>query len=229
MKTIDYVILTPIAPHKLYSLDRFLNNIILFHSLPREIVFCAEPECVGEILKWEKILEERGIKLVVFTLEPEVLSKTEPARLERIKHSREHLRHYFISSQFQWALWLDSDIIPELNVTQVLMSVAQKEKVLAVTNAYPGRKDVPWHGIACTLTHKAACTLTRFEIGHILWEGEEKHLSEDFCFLAILDRGDSFIKKWTGWGSRKIGRFVSILHEIRPGVDKFLEKKETDH
>ena len=225
MKTIDYIILTPIAPHKLYSLDRFLKNITLFQPLAKEIVFCAEPECVGEILKREKILKEKGIKLVVFTLEPEVLSKTEPTCLERIKYSREHLRYYFISSQFQWALWLDSDIIPEPNIAQVLMDVAQKEKVLAVTNSYPGRGDFSWQGIGCTLTHKAACTLTRFEIGYILWEGEEKHLSEDFCFFAILDRGEPFIKKWTGWGSRKTDTFVSVWHEIKPGVDKFLEKR----
>ena len=226
METPQYIILTPIAGHKLYSLNRFIKNIITFQPLPQEMVFCAEPENLSEIFKQEQVLKEKGIKLTVFTLEPEVLFNSEPTSLERIKASREHLRHYFISSQFQWALWLDSDIIPDSNIAQVLLEIAQREKVLAVTNAYPGREEFPWPGIAATLTHKAACTLTRFEIGRIFWNGKNKNLSEDFCFLAILGAGEGLIKNVTGWGSRKVGRFVSICHEINPGVDKILEKEK---
>ena len=41
-----------------------------------------------------------------------------------------------------------------------------------------------------------------------------------------VDAGEGLIKNVTGWGSRKVGRFVSICHEINPGVDKILEKEK---
>ena len=221
----EYIILTPIAHHKIYSLDRFLRNIFSFTFLPKEIVFCSEPEDVVTISKWESKLKRKNIKLVIFTLEPEVLVEARKGSLERIKISREYLRYYFIHSGFQWALWLDSDIIPEVDTPNTLLSLAQSRKSLVVSSEYQGRGEHPWSGIGCTLTKREACTLSHFDIGY-LYPGtkNEKHLSEDLCFFAILEVGSPFIKQWTGWQARVEGKFVSIHHEINPGVDKYLSK-----
>ena len=221
----DYIILTPIAHHKIYSLDRFLKNILSFTFLPKEIVFCSEPEDVITISKWESKLKRKDVKLVIFTLGPEVLVEAKKGSLERIKASREHLRHYFINSKFQWALWLDSDVIPESDTPKILSDIALSKKTLVVSSAYPGRGEHSWTGIGCTLTKKEACTLSHFDVGY-LYPGtkNEKHLSEDFYFFAILEAGNPFIKQWTGWQARIEGNFTSVHHEIYQGVDKYLSK-----
>ncbi|MBA7709206.1 hypothetical protein ES703_118118 [subsurface metagenome] len=228
MKNPDYIILTPTAPFKLYCFNRFIKNVISFRPKPKEIVFCTEPEMVPEISGWEKELKKRGIKLVIFTLEPEILNKFPAIDIEKLTYSREHLRHYFINSPYKWALWLDSDIIPEPNVAQVLLDIAQSKKFLVVANEYRSRmtKGLIIKGMGCTLTHKAACTFARFQIAPFVWNRKEVAcLADDFWFFAMLFTGNNDIKKWTGWNSRKVGRFVSIQHIPKHGRSKFLKKE----
>ena len=66
------------------------------------------------------------------------------------------------------------------------------------------------------LTHKIACTASRFWIGRIMdTEGVEKHLSEDFVFFAIFDQGRNFLKRWTGRTGRVCGEFVKVDHRFK--------------
>jgi len=228
MKTPDYIILTPTAPFKLYCFDRFMDNIVSFRPKPKEIVFCTEPEMVPEIAKWEKKFKKQGIKLVIFTLEPETLNKFSAVDIEKLTYSREHLRHYFIDSPYKWALWLDSDTIPEPIVARVLLNIAQSEKCLVVANEYPARRasNLIIKGMGCTLTHKAACRFAKFMIASLVWNGKKVGgLADDFWFFDMLYTGSSYIKNQVGWNSIKVGRFVSIWHI--PGCgdpDKFLKK-----
>ncbi len=222
----EYIILTPIAPHKLYSLSRFIKNIMSFRPKPKEVVFCAEPEIVPKISQWNQKLKKEKIKLVIFTLNPEELAKYSSNYdvVPKISCGREHLRNYFIGSQFDWALWLDSDIIPKSNIAKTLLEIALLEKSLTVTNKYPGRGEHSWSGIACTLTHKTACILSNFQVASFIWKGKEiGGFSEDFRFLSLLSVGDGYAKMKIGWNSRKINNFVSVWHEVSPGVDKFLK------
>jgi len=57
MQIPDYIILTPTAPFKLYSLEKFLKNVLSFKPKPKEMVFCIEPEMKSEISKWKKRLK----------------------------------------------------------------------------------------------------------------------------------------------------------------------------
>jgi len=196
------------------------------------MVFYTEPEMVPEIAKWKKNLKKQGIRLVIFTLEPEVLNKFPGQDIEKITYSREHLRKYFINSPYNWALWLDSDIIPEPNVARVLLNIAQSEKCLVVANLYPARyqKECIINGIGCTLTHKAACTSVKFQNTSLNWDGKEVgyYFADDFWFFAMLSGGGWMIEKLTGWHSGpKFGKFVSISHINERGGIKFLEKERT--
>jgi len=226
-KELEYIILTPIAPHKRYSLDRFVKNVAGFVPAPKKIVFCCEPEDVFEIAKKKTELDKKGIELVIFTLKPETLKEYGIAELGRIRDGRNILRSFFLLSEFEWALLLDSDIIPkEKTNPSVLYHIAEKNKALTVINRYPGREDglSPWSGVAFTLMHRSAANLVDFQVSPIVWEGEEiGQLSEDFTFLSILRAGSPFIEMKTGWKSYVVGEFTSMIHEIDPGVDKLLE------
>jgi len=226
MEIPKYIILTPIAPDKLYSLDRFLKNVISFKPKPKEMVFCAEPKIVSKISKWKEKLKKQKIKLVIFTLKSSILNKYPSLSIEKITYSRERLRNYFLNSQFEWALWLDSDIIPKTNIAKILLSIACSEKFLAITNQCPGKKEGShWSGIGCTLTHKTACALSKFLIAPIIWKNKRiGSLSEDYCFLSMLDAGARILKGKIGWNGRKVGKFVSVRHEIKPGITRFLKK-----
>lgn len=228
MRVPEYIILTPTAPFKLYSLERFLKNIISFRPRPKEMVFCAESGAISEIKKWKTKLKNKGIKLVILKLKPEIIKKFPGYNIKKLTYSRENLRNYFINSKYEWALWLDCDIIPEPNVFKVLLKIAQSEKCLVITNEYRSRMTegliIP--GTGCTLTHKAACMFAKFQIASLIWkEKEVGRLADDFWFFVMLSTADSWIKKWIGWSSqRKNGRFVSISHINERGEIKFLER-----
>lgn len=229
MKIPNYIILTPIATFKAYSLNCFIKNVISFQPKPKELVFCAEPELVPKISKLETKLKEQGIKLVILKLEQNILNKFPGYNLKKLTHSREHLRSYFTHSKFKWALWLDSDIIPDSDVAQALLSIAKSEKCLAVVNECPARitKGLVIAGTGCALTHKTACIFAKFQISPVIWRGKEIGcLADDFWFFVMLRIANPQIKKWTGWNSKKrTGRFVSIRHIPGHGYqDKFLNK-----
>jgi len=230
MKIPEYIILTPTAPFKLYCLNRFIKNVISFRPRPKEMVFYTEPEMVPEISKWKKELKKRGIKLVIFTLEPEILNKFPALDIGKLTYSREHLRQYFIDSPYKWALWLDSDIIPEPNVFQVLFKIVQSKKCLVVANQYRSRgiEERIIKGMGCTLTHKAACRFAKFQIASFVWNKKEVvRLADDYWFFAMLSAGDHYIKRQIRWSSQaKVGRFVSIRHIPRQGPIKFLKKEK---
>ena len=231
MQTPEYIILTPTASFKLYCLDRFLKNVLSFRPKPKEMVFYTEPEMVPEIAKWKKNLKKQGIRLVIFTLEPEVLNKFPGQDIEKITYSREHLRKYFINSPYNWALWLDSDIIPEPNVARVLLNIAQSEKCLVVANLYPARyqKECIINGIGCSLTHKSACRFARFMNTPFTWKRRKAgNFIDDFWFFVMLSGADVHIKGLFGWSSRaRFGNFVSIWHISGYGYpDSFLEKEK---
>lgn len=141
--------------------------------------------------------------------------------------SREILRKYFIQSSYDWALWLDCDIIPEPDVAKVLLKIAQSEKHLVVANEYRSRmtEGLIFSGMGCILTHKTACMFAKFQIASFIWKGKEAgYLADDFWFLAMLSTANVWIKRWVGWNSqRKVGRFVSIAHINEKGETKFLE------
>lgn len=227
MKNPKYIILTPIAPFKLYCLNKFLKNIISFNPKPEELVFCAEPEIVPEISKWQQELKKREIKLVIFTLPPEILNKFPASDIGKLTYSRECLRHYFIKSKFDWALWLDCDIIPEPNVARVLLKIAKSKKFLVVSNQYRTRlSNQIIEGIGCTLVHKTACRFARFQIASLTGnEKEKRRLADDFWFFVMLSAGEDYIRELTRWNSRKVGKFVSISHINERGGIKFLEKE----
>ncbi len=224
-----YIVLTPIAPHKRYSLDRFLKAVSEFDPLPDKMVFCCEPEDVFEISEKRSMLSKLGIELVVFTIGPDTMTDYEMTELGRIRDSRNILRSFFLRSEYDWALLLDSDIIVEEKKTpSILFDVAQREKCLTVINQYPGRESDshPWNGVALSLMHRTAANLTEFQLAPIVWEGKEiGRLSEDFTYLSILRSGSSHIERITGWKSFIIGRFIPVIHEIDSGVDKKLEKE----
>jgi hypothetical protein len=135
--------------------------------------------------------------------------------LKRICMAREILRKHFIhhKNNYELALWLDSDIIVPPQTPAVLKRKMDEENCLVVVNKYDGRNNNQWCGSGVMLTHRHACTASRFWVGNIYDEnGVEKHLSEDFVFFAIFDQGKSCFKRWAGRQGRICGEYVRVNH-----------------
>ena len=95
------------------------------------------------------------------------------------------------------------------------MNVMEEEKVWIVVNKYQGRDDMLWCGSGVMLTHKHACTASKFWVGIIYdKEGTEKHLSEDFVFFSIFDQGRHLFEIWTGRSGRVCDEFVKVEHRL---------------
>ena len=198
----SYIVLTPVGNHKLYSLDQFLEAVRRFEPKPAEIVLCIDLDCPRK----DEISKIEDIKVLY---NPEIF--VSPSYLERICSAREILRKYFIYSKYEWALWIDSDIICPPETPKVLLKVAEKKNCILVSNQYPARTTGYWSGSGCMLTHKLACTLSKFWIGRL----GKKNISEDFVFLSIVDKSKYFIREFLGKEARVVGKFIKVEHILR--------------
>ncbi len=253
----EYIVLTPISPDKEYSLDRFLKSVSNFKPAPKEMVFCCEPENVAGISKWRNKLKAKAIDLIIFTIRPETkrtwfsneIKRPKPViealrksvllegaspggLLEKIEESRNILREHFLNSDFQWAFHLDSDIIlQDSNSPSVFYKTAHEKKSLLVLNSYPSSdtgSDSVWHGAGCMFMNRAIAHISPFFVAPFVFNGEVGTVSEDFTFLSLVRACSPFIKAQFGWSGEIQGRFVPVIHEFRPGRDKFLDKEETE-
>jgi len=196
-----YIVLTPFGDHKHYALKEFIRSLNKLRPQPEMKIICADLDT-----KYKDELE--SYDLVVY-YSPEIFSP--PSYLERICMSREILRKKFIYSNYEWSLWIDSDIIVPPDTPRILYKIAKDSNCLVVSNGYPGsygHEHEIWHGSGVMLTNKLACTGSRFWVADF----NGKHLSEDFVFLSILDQGSYFIEQYTGRKARIVGEFVKVKH-----------------
>jgi len=200
---LNYIVLSPIGKTREKYLSQFITAVKLLKPAPREVVFCVD-------LDSDIIIEDEDITV---RYSPEM--SRHHGDLKRICSAREILRKHFIyhPRNYEMALWIDSDIIVPPEIPEILKQVMEEEGCLIVVNKYDGRGDGQWCGSGVMLTHRQACTASRFWVGNIYnHEGVEKHLSEDFCFFAIFDQGTHFLKLWTGKSGRKCNEYVKVKH-----------------
>lgn len=201
----DYILLSPIGDHRAVYLDDFLDAVRKFTPPPKEIVLCFDIDTIIDVSKYSD---------VVIRYSPELFHNK--SYLPRIASAREILRKYFIyhPAKYETALWIDCDIIAPPELPAVLHSVMEEEEVHIVVNKYDGRTPGrQWCGSGVMLTSRTACTASIFHVGNIYTpDGEEKHLSEDFCFFAIFDQGRHFLKIWTGRSGRICDEYVRVEH-----------------
>ena len=204
-----YILLSPVGQHKRHHLLKFAEAVRNLNPAPEEIVLCLDADSTPISIPFLGLPFEKTI------------IKTNPAieypsgDLQRICSAREILRNHFIyhPKKYEYALWVDSDILLPPNTAEVLRQIMEKENCLVVVNKYQGRNRDMWCGSGVMLTSRDACTASRFWVGitHDK-DGVEKHLSEDFVFFAILDQGRTFLKGWCGKSGRVCDEYVKVEH-----------------
>lgn len=200
----EYVVLSPVGHYRTKYLEDFLEALKVLAPPPAEIVLCFDLDSEFDYKK---------LQGVTIKLSP---SMGRRGSLERICEAREILRNHFISGPYNQALWVDSDIIIPPETPRVLYDVMEDKKVWVVVNKYQGRGEELWCGSGLMLTHRQACTASRFWVGIIMdRDGNEKHLSEDFVFFAIFDQGRFLLDLWTGRSGRVCSEFVKVEHRLK--------------
>jgi len=203
-----YIILTPVGSHKIYCIREFLDSAWSMLPPPEEIWICVDLDQNLDTSSWKaRIFYSPAIE-------------ENSSELFRISMAREILRQKFVWSKYDWAFWLDSDIFCPKETPRILFEIAEKEKVLMVSNRYPGRSSGKWSGSGCMLTSKIACTASRFWVGHM----GEKHISEDYIFLSIIDQASWIFQETLGRRGRVIGDFVEVRHLLKRNLGENLPK-----
>ena len=203
-----YIVLSPVGDHRKKYLAEFLGAVRKLKPAPEQIVLCIDFDSDIEINA------------------PDVTVKINAdidcyrGHLKRICSAREILRKHFIyhPQNYEWALWIDSDIMVPPETVQTLRQKMDENNCLIVVNKYDGRSNGEggrrqWCGSGVMLTHRHACTASRFWVGNIIdQKGVEKHLSEDFVFFAIFDQGGFLFKMWTDRKGRVCDEYVKVRH-----------------
>jgi len=203
---LDYIVLSPVGNSKRYIIDRFLEHVKRFEPPPREIVVCLALDHKFDLNKFDGCTIRYSSKIAA-----------QNGSLERICDSREVLRKYFIHhpADYEHALWIDTDVLCPPELPRVLAEKMEEKQVLIVVNKTMGRTgERLLCGSGVMLTHRHACTASKFWVGKIYINGEEKHLSEDFMFFALFDQGKHTLKKLTGRSGRACDSFVKTNHVI---------------
>jgi hypothetical protein len=201
-----YLLLSPVGDHRKMYLPRFIEAVMRLSPPPEEVVLCvdADSECFPP---------QPVSRQIRFLVNPAI--EYSRGDLQRICSAREILRKFFIyhPRRFEYALWVDSDILIPPNTMETLKKVMEEENCLVVVNKYLGRNGNMWCGSGVMLTSLDACTASRFWVGITHDKnGVEKHLSEDFVFFSILDQGKVFLKQWCGKSGRTCGEYVKVEH-----------------
>ena len=203
----SYIVLSPVGNSKGYVIDRFLAAVRAFRPPPDDIILCVSVDSPYDLDRFGDATIE---------INPEI--SVADSYLERICSGREILRKHFIHhpKKYQCALWIDTDILCPPEIPRVLYEKMEEEQCLVVVNKVRGRGgDRLLCGSGVMLTHRIACTASRFWIGRIEnLKGEEKHLSEDFVFFSIFDQGRHFLKMWTGRSGRVCDEYVKVEHVL---------------
>jgi len=199
----NYVVLSPVGRTRRQYLELFIESLKLLNPPPREIVFCIDLDSLIDI----------NDDVITIRYSPEM--SCPHGELKRICTAREILRKHFIhhKNNYELALWIDSDIIVPPETPSILKAKMDEKNSLIVVNKYDGRNNNQWCGSGLMLTHRHACTASRFWVGNIYIEdGVEKHLSEDFIFFAIFDQGRHALKRLLGKQGRICDEYVEVNH-----------------
>jgi len=199
----NYIVLSPVGRTRHQYLEAFTESLKLLTPPPREIVFCVDLDSEIEINKDD----------ITVRYSPEM--SCYHGELKRICTAREILRKHFIyhKDNYELALWIDSDIIVPPETPIILKEKMDEKNCLIVVNKYDGRNNGQWCGSGVMLTHRHACTASRFWVGNIYDEnGVEKHLSEDFVFFAIFDQGRGSFERLIGKQGRICDEYVKVNH-----------------
>ncbi|MHA1288233.1 MAG: hypothetical protein ACTSPB_12590, partial [Candidatus Thorarchaeota archaeon] len=117
-----YILLSPVGAHKFKYLDSFIKFVRLLKPPPEEIVLCVDLDSGFD----------RSYENVRVLFSPEIGAS--PTTLDRICSAREILRNYFIYGSYNYALWLDTDIIPPPELPKILYDIMEKHQTLIVVN-----------------------------------------------------------------------------------------------
>lgn len=205
----EYMVLSPVSPNRIHVLDRFIEAAKAFDPGPEEIVLCIDWD---EFDLWE--LRDREDITTLITSEAMGFSR---GSCKRIGASRNLLSKYVIDSPYDWALFIDSDIICPPELPELILETIEDENLIGLCHSYLGRGQSLWSGSGIMMVHKNVCKASTFfaaDPGPDIVGG-----SEDYTFLAIARGIKSTIGAQIGRDGGIPRRYlVDTLHFIEPDM-----------
>ena len=172
-----YVCVTLVGAHKIYSKKLFFEHLLQLNILPQEMwVACTE-----------KIYNDftSGIEAEIPIANIRGSDDTGDDRIHSTTSAREALRQKIVSSDYEWSLWLDNDILVPPNLVEKFQTLLQKEPNLLIVNAFhPARQDdvKVRHGLGSSFISRELLEAYPFTMARI----RGKDLGDDYIWKMVM-------------------------------------------
>jgi len=203
MATNNYIAVPLVGGHKLYSMPLFFDYLLKLDTSPQELLISTTKEIFDKCMTvytgslpvtWIHGEEDLGNDMIASTTS-----------------AREALRQGIIKRDYEWALWLDNDMLVPPDLWEKFCILRDREPTLILVNSYhPARQDYTdiRHGMATTFTHRDA--LAAFPFLRCQIRGE--NYGDDQIWLSV-------IKSYRNRRKTKTlsGKFFDVKHMVEDG------------
>jgi len=209
-----YIAVTLVGGHKLYSMPLFFEHLLNLNTLPELLLISTTKEIFDKCMEvytgnvpvvWIHGEEDTGNDMIVSTTS-----------------AREALRKAVLERGYEWALWLDNDMLVPPDLWEKFCILRDREPELVLVNSYhPARQDYTdiRHGMATTFTHRDALAGFPFVRAEI----RGNHYGDDQIWLHAIRsfRSRKGVKTLTG-------KFFDVKHMVEDGRIKSFKPEHRD-
>jgi len=204
-----YVLLTLVGGHKLYSKDKFFKGILELNIPPEEIWISTTESLFSEFTDGYK-----GNIPIVWIHGEEDLGDD---MIRSTTSAREALRQKFVESDYEWSMWLDSDIIVTQDMVEVFLDHLKNNNKLTWVHGYH-----PWregegirsrHGLGSCFIHRYILSSVPFIRIQLPNGNKYRNLGDDYIWIKIVASCEEL-----GWVDAIHGKLWDLGHMKRDGT-----------
>jgi len=180
-----YVCVTLVGGHKLYSMPLFFEYIGKLQTLPQEIWV----SCTKKI--YDECMKAYNLDIPIKHLHGE--GDLGDDYIHSTTAAREAIRQEIAQSDYDWALWLDNDMLVPPDMIEKFQLLLQKTPDLLMVNAYhPARQDGIRirHGLGSSFISKEMMAAYPFMMATI----RGKNLGDDYLWKIMMTQFKSIFK-----------------------------------
>lgn len=221
MEGFEYILVTLIGGHKLYSMPLFWEYVEGLNVQPVEIIVSCTKEVYDQAIEsYHGVTPVRHIHGEGDLADDHIHSTTA---------AREALRQELITLPYEWSLWLDNDMLVPPEMIEQFSSLIETEPLLLWVNAFhPARQKALYarggerHGLGSSFIHKELLEAVPF----IHYRLRGKNLGDDYLWKLIATQ---FMTNFKSIMCGISGRLFNVKHAVEDGsIHTFNEKIQRD-
>ena len=209
----NYIAVTLVGGHKLYSMPKFFEYMNKLNKYP-DVLFISTTEQI-----YNECIQNKIINFPV----KHIQGKNDKGndQIESTTSAREEIRLQSLlymqdNPEIEWVLWLDNDIGVPSNLIEKANELLQPEIVM-LNSHHPARQDSVElrHGMACTFTHRDALAGFSFVMASI----RGMNYGDDQIWLYVVH---ALARRDHAKAKSISGVLFDVIHFVEDGREKVL-------